>query len=376
MDPHHVTHTQAAATPVTEVERTAMARALELAGAPGLPLGPNPRVGCVLLHPDGTTIAEGWHTGAGSAHAEADALRRAGEAARGATAVVTLEPCNHTGRTGPCAQALLAAGVSRVVFAQRDPNPEAAGGATTLSAAGVEVVGGVLAEESAPLNRAWTFGVENGRPLVTWKFATTLDGRSAAADGSSRWISSEASRRDVHRLRAEADTVLVGTGTVLADDPALTVRDEHGTPAPHQPLRVVMGERARADLLPAHLRVLDDEAPTLLLPTRDPHAVLAELFARGRRHVLLEGGQALAAAFLAAGLVDEVVAYVAPVLLGDGPSTVGGLGVSTIAEAHRLDVTDVRVIDDPSQTDVRFTLGPRSSAPRAAAAAAPTQEKH
>ena len=186
----------------TAAEQAAMRRALALAATPGVPLGPNPRVGCVLLDETGATVAEGYHRGAGTAHAEADALARAGARAAGTTAVVTLEPCNHSGRTGPCAQALIAAGVRRVVFAQDDPNPTAAGGADTLRAAGIEVESGLLAVESGQLNEVWTFAVGHGRPFVTWKYATTLDGRSAAADGTSRWVSSAASRRDTHRLRS------------------------------------------------------------------------------------------------------------------------------------------------------------------------------
>ena len=207
-----------------------MRRALAIAATPGVPLGPNPRVGCVLLDADGTPVAEGFHRGAGTPHAEVAALAEAGGAARGTTAVVTLEPCNHTGRTGPCAQALVDAGVRRVLVAQRDPNPVAQGGTATLEAAGIEVVHDVLADEGRTVNRAWTFAVEHGRPFVTWKFATTLDGRSAAADGTSRWISSRAARLDTHRLRAQCDVMLVGTGTVEVDDPQLTVRDEVDEP--------------------------------------------------------------------------------------------------------------------------------------------------
>lgn len=337
-------------------ESAAMARALELAASPGVPLGPNPRVGCVLLADDGSTIAEGHHRGAGTAHAEADALARAGERARGATAVVTLEPCAHTGRTGPCAVALREAGVRRVVFAQADPNPVAAGGAQLLRDAGIEVEQGLLEAEARELNRVWTFAQVHGRPFVTWKFATTLDGRSAAADGTSRWVSSRAARLDTHRLRALADTMLVGTGTVLVDDPVLTVRDETDRPLPRQPLRAVMGERD----LPTDRRVLDAAAETVHLRTRDPHAALAVLRERERQHVFLEGGPTLAAAFLAAGLVDEVVAYVAPVLLGAGLSAVGDLGITTIADAFRPRVTDVTVLDglDGEQPNVRLTLTP------------------
>jgi diaminohydroxyphosphoribosylaminopyrimidine deaminase / 5-amino-6-(5-phosphoribosylamino)uracil reductase len=341
---------------VVLTEREAMRRALELAATPGVPLGPNPRVGCVLLAADGTVVAEGYHRGAGTPHAEADALARAGRAARGCTAVVTLEPCNHTGRTGPCAQALVAAGVGRVVFAQPDPNPVASGGAATLTAAGVPVEQGLLEAEARQLNRAWAFGVAHRRPFVTWKFAASLDGRSAAADGTSRWISSRAARVDTHRIRARCDTILVGTGTVAVDDPVLTVRDEHDRPLAHQPLRAVMGQR---DLDPAR-RVFHGGAETVHLRTRDPERALAELFARDRRHVFLEGGPTLAAGFLRAGLVDEIVAYVAPVLLGAGRAAVADLGIGTIGEALRLAVTDVTILDGAGdeQPNLRLTLRP------------------
>ena len=344
-------------------EQRAMTRALQLAGTPGVPLGPNPRVGCVLLDDAGATVAEGYHRGAGTPHAEADALVRAGRAASGATAVVTLEPCNHTGRTGPCAQALVAAGVRRVVFAQPDHNPVATGGGDTLRAAGVEVEQGLLVQDARELNRVWTFAHDHERPFVTWKFATSLDGRSAAADGTSRWVSGTAARRDTHRLRALCDAMLVGTETVAVDDPALTVRDEHDRPVGHQPLRVVMGQR---DLDPGR-RIFDDAAETLHLRTRDPHTALAELYARDRQHVFLEGGPTLAAAFLRAGLVDEIVVYVAPLLLGSGRSAVADLGIDTIAGALRPTVTDISVLappEDPAapghgeEPNVRITMTP------------------
>lgn len=341
----------------TSAEYAAMRRALELAATPGVPLGPNPRVGCVLLADDGRVVAEGYHRGAGTPHAEADALGHAGERARGTTAVVTLEPCNHTGRTGPCASALVAAGVRRVVFAQADPNPIAAGGAATLRAAGIEVASGLLADEARQLNRVWSFAVEHQRPFVTWKFATTLDGHSAAADGTSRWVSSRAARLDTHRLRARCDTMLVGTNTVAVDDPLLTVRDEADRPCAVQPLRAVMGERE----LPATARVLNGDAETVLLRTRDPHAALAQLWQRERRHVVLEGGPTLAAAFVRAGLVDEIVAYLAPMLLGAGRSAVGDLGIGTIADALRLEVADLTLLDPAGpdeQPNVRLTLLP------------------
>ncbi|HET7900354.1 MAG TPA: bifunctional diaminohydroxyphosphoribosylaminopyrimidine deaminase/5-amino-6-(5-phosphoribosylamino)uracil reductase RibD [Candidatus Nanopelagicales bacterium] len=327
----------------------AMRRALELAASPGVPTGPNPRVGCVLLAPDGTTVAEGHHRGAGSPHAEAAALAAAGAAAAGTTAVVTLEPCAHTGRTGPCAQALIRAGVVGVVFAQRDPNPVAAGGEALLRAAGLEVETGLLAEDAAALNETWTFAVSVGRPFVTWKAAATLDGRIAAADGSSRWITSSAARADVHALRGEVDAVVVGTGTVLADDPHLAVR-RGGQVAPgSQPMRVVVGLRD----IPAGSRVLDDAARTLQLRTHDPREVLATLFAHDVQHVLLEGGPTLAAAFVRADLVDAVRWYAAPALLGAGRAALDDAGMESIAQALRLDVVDVVRVGDDVRIDAR-----------------------
>ncbi|HEX3296001.1 MAG TPA: bifunctional diaminohydroxyphosphoribosylaminopyrimidine deaminase/5-amino-6-(5-phosphoribosylamino)uracil reductase RibD [Nocardioides sp.] len=339
----------------SDTERSAMRRALELAASPGLPLGPNPRVGCVLIDAAGRTVAEGFHRGAGHPHAEVDALTRAGDSARGTTAVVTLEPCNHTGRTGPCAQALIAAGVRRVVVAQRDTNPVAVGGAESLRAAGVDVETGLLADEARALNQVWTFAVEHGRPFVTWKVATTLDGRIAAVDGSSRWVSSPAARLDSHRLRTVCDVMLVGTNTVAVDDPHLTARDPQGRPLPVQPLRAVMGER---DLDPDR-RVFDSAAETVRLRTRDPESALKELFARDRQHVLLEGGPTLAAAFVSADLVDEVVAYLAPMVLGAGLSAVGDLGITTISAALHLPVTGVTVLEplnDGDDVNVRITM--------------------
>jgi diaminohydroxyphosphoribosylaminopyrimidine deaminase/5-amino-6-(5-phosphoribosylamino)uracil reductase len=329
-----------------------MRRALDLARSPGVPRGPNPRVGCVLLGAAGTIVAEGYHRGAGGPHAEVDALVAAGGRARGATAVVTLEPCNHLGRTGPCAQALIAAGIVRVVFGQHETNPVARGGAEAFRAAGVDVEGGVLADEARTVNPTWTFAVEHGRPFVTWKFAATLDGRSAAADGTSRWITSPEARADVHRLRAECDVVLVGTGTVLADDPRLTVRGDDDTAVQRavQPLRAVMGLRS----IPARAAVLDQAAETVHLATRDPERALRDLFVRDRQHVWLEGGPTLAGAFVHAGVVDRVVAYLAPALLGAGPAALADAGVTTVSRAVRLDIDDVTRVG----SDLRITARP------------------
>ena len=334
----------------SQPEIDAMRRALVLAGSVDLSRDANPRVGAVVLSPTGVVIGEAAHRGSGTPHAEVAALAAAGERAAGATVVVTLEPCDHTGRTGPCTEALVRAGVRRVVYAQTDPDPRAGGGAETLRAARVDVEGGVLEAGSRSLNGPWTFAMTHGRPFVTWKFAATLDGRSAAADGTSRWVSGPAARADVHRLRAGCDTILVGTGTVAADDPQLTVRLDPDNPLDReqQPRRAVMGLRP----LDPERRVFDDAAATILLRTRDPRAALRSLLDAGSRHVWLEGGPTLGAAFLRAGLVDEVIAYVAPALLGSGRSAVADLGITTIDEAVRLELDDVTRVG----SDVRLTM--------------------
>ena len=328
-----------AETPEHEGDVAVMRRALELA-ARGPVADPNPRVGAVILDQLGLVVGEGFHGGAGTPHAEVLALRQAGSAARAGTAVVTLEPCAHTGLTGPCTMALIEAGVARVVFAQSDPNPAARGGGALLEAAGIRTTAGVLERESTELNGAWTFSIVHGRPKVTWKFAATLDGRSAAADGSSRWITGPLARADVHHLRSDCDAILVGTGTVIADDPALTVRGPDGSLSGRQPLRVVMGLRP----IPGSARVLDLTAPTLQLATHDPREALKVLRKNEIHHVWLEGGPTVAAAFVGAGLVDEVIAYLAPALLGSGESALGDLGIKTMDQAIRLTPHEVITI--------------------------------
>ncbi|MFC6088583.1 bifunctional diaminohydroxyphosphoribosylaminopyrimidine deaminase/5-amino-6-(5-phosphoribosylamino)uracil reductase RibD [Saccharothrix lopnurensis] len=325
-----------------------MARAIAASERVRGTTSPNPPVGCVVLDAAGEPVGEGATRPPGQAHAEVVALARAGDRARGGTAVVTLEPCNHHGRTPPCVDALLAAGVARVVHAAADPNPRAGGGAEALRAAGVAVESGLLAEEVArgPL-RAWLHFARTGRPHVTWKYAATLDGRVAAADGTSRWISSESSRAEVHDLRARVDAIVVGAGTVRVDDPGLTAR---GPGATRQPLRVVVGTGD----LPPGARVLDDAAETAHLRTRDPDAVLAELARRGVVDVLLEGGPTLAGAFTAARRVDRVLAYLAPKFLGDGAPALRDAGVSTITDAVGLVVEQVSMCGP----DVRISAVP------------------
>jgi diaminohydroxyphosphoribosylaminopyrimidine deaminase/5-amino-6-(5-phosphoribosylamino)uracil reductase len=310
---------------------------------------PNPPVGAVILDRDGAIAGVGATQPTGGPHAEVMALRRAGERAIGGVAVVTLEPCNHHGRTPPCVDALIDAGVASVVYAIADPNPVAAGGSKRLADAGISVQEGVLAEDvAAGTLREWLHRQRTGRPHVTWKFAASVDGRSAAADGSSKWITGEAARADVHRLRAVADAIVVGTGTVFADDPALTARLPDGSLAERQPLRVVVGERE----ISPDARVLDDDSRTMVIRTRDPLEVIKAL--SDRTDVLLEGGPTVAGAFLRAEVVDRILAYVAPILLGGPVTAVDDVGVASIVAAQRWRFDDVHRLGP----DLRLSLVP------------------
>ncbi|HEY0165997.1 MAG TPA: bifunctional diaminohydroxyphosphoribosylaminopyrimidine deaminase/5-amino-6-(5-phosphoribosylamino)uracil reductase RibD [Jatrophihabitans sp.] len=332
----------------TDAEITAIGLAADLATRVAGRTSPNPPVGAVVLDSEGRIVGEGATQPAGQAHAEVMALQKAGSRAVGGTLVVTLEPCNHLGRTGPCTEAVIGAGIARVLYAVDDPNPVAAGGAQRLREAGLQVLAGV--EEAQVLRGAlgpWRHAVTQARPFVTWKFAGTLDGRSAAEDGTSRWVSNPLSRADVHALRDVVDAVLVGSGTVLMDDPQLTVRGVRGMAADElaerQPLRVVMDRRRR---VPPEARVFDETAETLVLDTAVPRFALKALFDRGVRHVLLEGGPTLAGAFLEARLVDQVVAYIAPKLLGAGLAVLQDAGIKTISQAVSLDIQDVQRLGD------------------------------
>jgi diaminohydroxyphosphoribosylaminopyrimidine deaminase/5-amino-6-(5-phosphoribosylamino)uracil reductase len=298
------------------------------------PRGANPLVGAVVVGPDGRRLATGYHRGAGTAHAEADAIATAisaGVDLRGATMVVTLEPCNHIGRTGPCAQAIIDAGITGVVYAVDDPHDPAAGGAATLRNAGVSVRSGLAAERAFELNRRWFLAVEAKRPFVTLHIAQTLDSRIAAEDGTSQWISCPESLADNHAIRRRIDAILVGTQTVLVDNPRLTARDVNGEASGEQPLRAVMGLRD----VPPDAAVRGDDGKVLHLPTRDPQRALALLFEAGARHVMVEGGSRILSAFLGAGLVDELIVYLAPTLLGSGTPALNGLGIGTLADAQR-----------------------------------------
>ncbi|MEO8095065.1 MAG: bifunctional diaminohydroxyphosphoribosylaminopyrimidine deaminase/5-amino-6-(5-phosphoribosylamino)uracil reductase RibD [Pseudolysinimonas sp.] len=340
----------------------AMRRAFELA-TQGPVVGGNPQVGAVLLDATGTTVAEGWHRGAGTPHAEVDALGKltalgrtrpdGGPDASGLTAVVTLEPCNHTGRTGPCSVALLEAGIERVVFAISDPALRSSGGGDHLRAAGVDVIGGVCADEAETFLRVWLASVRRGRPWVTVKWASTLDGRAAAEDGSSQWITGTAARQRVHEQRAASDAILTATGTVLADNPSLTARGDGGELMPHQPIPVVVGERT----IPADAAVRHHPAGLIETGTRDLAAVFADLNARGIRRVFVEAGPTLVSAIIAGGFADEYAVYLAPTLLGGDKLAIGELGIPTLSGARRLRLDTVEQLGD----DILITATPVST---------------
>ena len=353
-----------------------MARAIQLAGKGLNTTDPNPRVGCVIVA-KGEIVGEGWHVWAGGPHAEIHALQVAGEAARGATAYVTLEPCCHQGRTAPCTQALIRAGVARVVSAMTDPNPQVAGaGLKQLAAAGIATQNGLLKGEAEALNPGFVMRMRARRPFVRCKLAMSVDGRTAMASGESRWITAAAARRDVHRLRARSSAIMTAIGTVLADDPALTARlgDEEGV-VTRQPLRVVVDRQLR---MPATARMLGLPGTTLVFtasndPLRrlaletagaqietvpssargvDLHAVLARLADREMNEVMVEAGPSLAGSLLAAGFIDELVIYMAPHLMGEKARGLFELpGLERMTDRIELEIHDIRAVG----RDLRIT---------------------
>ncbi len=330
-------------------DETWMGRAFELAERAVGRVSPNPAVGCVVVA-GGQVVGEGWTQPPGGAHAEAMALRIAGAAALGSTAYVTLEPCDHTGRTPPCSRALIDAGVTRVVVALADPNPLAAGGTQRLRAAGVEVQADVAVARARRQNEVFLHGLATGRPFVITKTASSLDGFIADRDGTSRWITGPQARARGHQVRAVVDAILVGSGTALADDPSLTVRlPDHDGP---QPLRVVLDRRGR--LADADLALLrDGVAPTLVLDLPDPAAVLDHLWERGVRSVLVEGGAGVVGAFIGAGLVDRYEIHLGAVLLGRGLPAIDA--AFTLGSAPRLEIAAAELCG----ADVVVTAYPR-----------------
>jgi diaminohydroxyphosphoribosylaminopyrimidine deaminase/5-amino-6-(5-phosphoribosylamino)uracil reductase len=308
---------------------TFMARAIELASKVDLSRDVNPTVGAVIVGAAGAVVGEGWHNGSGTDHAEVMAIAQAGSKAVGATLYCTLEPCNAQGKTGPCAQAVIAAGITKVVIAQADPHQAMSGGVKTLQAAGIEVEVGLLQDSAIALNASWNFAQENNRPWVIWKTATTLDGFVAAEDGSSKWITGEPARERVQEIRASVGTILTGTGTVLADDPLLTVR---ALPDDQQPLRVIVGDRE----LPANSQIFTGTNPAIRMPG-DLSKVIAELWQEhGVHKVLVEAGSHVSQSLWSANLVDEVYWFQAPMILGSGKPAIGSFGVNTLANASRF----------------------------------------
>lgn len=361
-----------------------MARALQLAGRGRYSTTPNPRVGCVLVNAQQQVVAEGWHQQAGQGHAEVEALNALAGPATGLTAYVTLEPCNHTGRTGPCSQALIDAGIARVVYGMQDPNPQVAGqGLTRLRAAGIDVIGPVLEAQCRALNPGFIKRMEQGLPWLRVKLAMSLDGRTAMASGESQWITGPQARADVQKLRARSCAIVSGIDTVLADDAALTVRDTAlALPgqAPRQPLRVILDRRGR---LPAGAKLLQQGGPVLLvqdrpqayaqagvtvdwlaLPARsadgaDLRALLQALAGRGCNELLVEAGNRLAGSFVAAGLVDELIVYMAPTLMGSAARPLLALPFDAMAQQQRLVIDDIRAVGQ----DWRITARPAKARP-------------
>lgn len=366
---------------ISAFDRQCMARALQLARQALYTTDPNPRVGCVIAS-QGVIIAEGFHQRAGEAHAERHALAAAGDAARGATAYVTLEPCSHTGRTGPCADALIEAGVARVVAAMEDPNPQVAGnGFRKLRAAGIRVDVGLLEADAQTLNPGFVRRMGDQRPYVRIKIAASLDGRTAMASGESQWITGAAAREDVQRLRARSSAIVTGIGTVLADRPSYTVRPEQWTRAEYgssvvrQPLRVVVDRHLRTppdspvigtvghclivagEAQPMRQAALEKAgAEVVQLPVNelgiDLEALLGELARRQCNEVLVECGATLAGAFVRQGLFDELVVYIAPTLLGSDARALLTLPFARMAEKIPLQWHEIRRVGD----DLRLTL--------------------
>lgn len=304
---------------------------------------PNPIVGAVILSDTGQFISEGFHHNLeGGKHAEVRALEEAGQAARGATLILTLEPCSHQGKTPPCTEAIIAAGIKKVIYAVSDPNPIAQGGARRLQAARIEVEQGVLADEVAFTNRAWLGKIKNRRPYITLKIATTLDGRLAAADGSSKWITHEISRGDVAELRSQCDAIVTGTGTVIADDPSLTVRGVEREGFEFKPTRVVIGKRS----IPTGAKILDSTAETIEIKSHDLSQLLEVAREKGWNRILVEAGAKLNTAFFKARLFDEIYIYQAPTFLGGSYNFTEDIGVENLNQRVDLELLSAELLGD------------------------------
>ena len=331
----------------------AMQRAIALAEKGLGKTAPNPIVGAVIIDVAGNVVGEGFHDRVKSPdHAEVVAIKAAGKKAKGATIVVSLEPCNHSGNTGACVQAIIDAGITTVVFAVADPNEKAAGGADALRAAGLTVIAGLLKDEAAFSNRAWLMKIKKNRPFFTWKVAATLDGKVAAADGTSKWITNEVSRADVQVLRRQADAILVGTNTVIADNPHLIPRGEFAGYASN-PIRVVCGEQE----LPKDSFVFDSAAQTVVVKSKDLDVLVEKLNELAVNHVLVEAGPTLASAMVDHCLMDELVIYQAPSFLGTGKHFFAFDYPTTITDQMRMDHISTQVLDGDVKSIYRIRNG-------------------
>jgi len=330
-----------------EVDYTAaMRRAITLAEMGLGKTSPNPIVGAVIIDAEGLIIGEGFHNRMAAVdHAEVVAIKSADGKSKGATMVVTLEPCNHTGSTGPCVQAILDAGIATVVYAVTDPNEEASGGADALRAAGIDVIKDVLEKEAAYANRAWLTKISKGRPYFTWKVATTLDARVAASDGTSQWITNESSRANVQLLRRQADAILVGTNTVITDNPHLIPRGDF-VGYTHNPIRVICGEQE----LPREAQIFDDLAQTVVVKTKNLDLLVERLGDLPLNHVLVEAGPTLGSAMVDHGLIDELIIYQAPSLLGSGKHFYLSSNAMTIDEKLNLEHISTEILMGDSKS--------------------------
>jgi len=320
---------------------TAMARAIECASYGLGKTFPNPIVGAVITSATGEFISEGYHQGA--EHAEVIAIRDAKEIPAGSILYVSLEPCNHHGKTPPCVDAIIESGFKKVVFAISDPNPVAAGGSERLRGAGIEVLSGIGEVQAIHENRAWLTKIEKGRPRITWKIASSMDGKVAAADGSSKWITGELARADVAKIRAQADAIVTSTATVIADDPLLTSKG-----LGKNPVRIVMGKSE----IKGDAQILGSDAETVLIKSHDFKELISLANDRGFNQLLIESGPKLGTALLRADLIDEIILFQAPTFLGSGKASIGDLGISNISGRLDFDITDVEVIG----ADLKITL--------------------
>jgi diaminohydroxyphosphoribosylaminopyrimidine deaminase/5-amino-6-(5-phosphoribosylamino)uracil reductase len=319
----------------------AMARAIECATYGLGKTFPNPIVGAVITSATGEFISEGFHQGGD--HAEVIAIGAAKEIPAGSVIYVTLEPCNHHGKTPPCVDAIIAAGIEKVVYAVADPNPVATGGTERLQESGIEVQSGIGEVQARLENRAWLTKIEKSRPRITWKIASTMDGKVAASDGSSKWITGEIARADVARIRSQADAIVTSTATVIADDPLLTSKG-----LGNNPVRVVMGLTD----ISSHSQILGTDAETVLIKSRDSKDLISLVKVRGFNQILIESGPTLGTALLRADLVDEIILYQAPTFLGSGKASIGDLGISSISDRLDFEIADVEILG----ADLKITL--------------------